>query len=494
MGKIFLWMLAWFVCLAVCSCQALRNYFPRPPVPIVASHSPAVANSIEQKTAPATNAVSKLRLELEECKQMALARNLDLHAARVDELTKRSIRDSNRTKILPHLVFASELSNRDNYGYAFSDVLGQEGINPDPAAGAGGTGVTNYSVGHERSTWRYSFELNWSPTDAALAYYLTKNGHNDSLRAHYQKVRVAQKLIGAVEASFFRLLSLQARLPLVKRLADMRHRVADQIEALHEKKLKPIEDCHRARQNSLRAARIAMAVEEDTAKQRNMLFSALIFSPARAFPEGVELEGKLCAPQFQDNVPAMELRAIQNRPEAYEVGLNLQNSVNDLKRTLVKFVPKATGFWRYTRDKDRFLYNKDWKDVGVRVYFDLLEWVTNWDESKAARSHVLKTDLAGGGVAIGIESQVRSAAASYFRSLQDLRYSDASLRSTERLLKALRAKALSNDVTKLAVLEAEADKLEEEIDRLRALGEANAALAELHTAMGTNYQEPAARK
>jgi len=190
----------------------------------------------------------------------------------------------------------------------------------------------------------------------------------------------------------------------------------------------------------------------------------------------------------------MELRALQNRPEAYEVGLNLQNSVNDLKRTLVKFVPKATGFWRYTRDKDRFLYNKDWKDVGVRVYFDLLEWVTNWDESKAARSHVLKTDLAGGGVAIGIESQVRSAAASYFRSLEDLRYSDASLRSAERLLKSLRAKALSNDVTKLAVLEAEADKLEDEIDRLRALGEANAALAELHTAMGTNYQEAAARK
>jgi outer membrane protein TolC len=237
-----------------------------------------------------------------------------------------------------------------------------------------------------------------------------------------------------------------------------------------------------------------MAVEEDTTKQRNTLFSALILSPDHVLHEGMRLEGKLSAPLYHESVPAMELRAIQNRPEAYEVGLTVQNSVNDLKRTFVKFAPKATGFWRYTRDKDRYLYNKDWKDVGVRVYFDLMEWLTNWDESKAARSNVMKTDLAGGGVAIGIESQVRSAAASYARALKDLRYSDASLRSVERLLNGLKAKAQSNDVNRLAVLEAEADKLEEEIDRTRALGEANATLAELHTAMGTNYQEPLARK
>lgn len=485
-------MLACFFGLAACSCQSLKYSLQRPPVPTPAPHFSAAAGAAEQRPLPAAAVVGKRRLTLEECKQMALARNLDLHAARVDEFTKRWIRDSNRTKILPHLVFASELSNRDNYGYAFSDVLGQEGVNPDPAATTG-TGVTNYSVGHERSTWRYTLELNWSPTDAALAYYLTKSTNNDSLRAHHQKVRVAQKLVGAVEASYFRLLSLQARLRMVKRLTDIRHRVAEQLEILHEKKLKPIEDFHRARQNSLRVARIAMAVEEDTAKQRNTLFSALVLPPEHCH-EAVELDGNLSAPVYQESVCAMEQRAIQNRPEAYEVGLTVQNSVNDLKRTLVKFVPKTTGFWRYTRDKDRFLYNKDWKDVGVRVYFDLLDWISNWDESKAARSNVSKTTLAGGGVAVGIASQVRASAASHHRALKDLRLSEESVQGASRLLDALKAKALSNDVNRLALLDAEADKLEEEIDRFRALGEANATLAELHAAMGSNYQEHLPRK
>jgi outer membrane protein TolC len=295
MGKIFLWMLAWFLCLAVCSCQVLRSHVARAPVPTAASLSSVAQIPIEQKTAPAPTGAAKPRLTLEECKRIALARNLDLQAARVDEFTKLSIRDSNRNKLLPHLVFASELSNRDNYGYAFSDVLGQEGLNPDPAASNAGTGVTNYSVGHERSTWRYSMELNWSPTDAALAYYLTKSGNSDALRAHYQKVRVAQKLVGAVEAAYFRLIGLQARLAMVRRLTDIRNRVVEQLEILYEKKLKPIEDCHRARQNSLRAARIAMAVEEDTTKQRNTLFSALILSPDHVLHEGMRLEGKLSA-------------------------------------------------------------------------------------------------------------------------------------------------------------------------------------------------------
>jgi len=344
MGKLLLWIVICFGCMAICSCQALRTHVQRPPIPTMAVHLSAGTPATGQWTAPDTSTAPKQRLTLDECKQIALARNLDLQTARVDELTKLSISDSNRSKLLPHLVFASELSNRDNYGYAFSDVLGQEGLNPDPASGTAGTGVTNYSVGHERSTWRYSMELNWSPTDAALAYYLTKSGNNDALRAHYQKVRVAQKLVGAVEASYFRLVSLQARLLMVKRLTDIRHRVNEQIEILHEKKLKPIEDCHRSRQNALRAARIAMAVEEDSAKQRNILFSALILSPHQALHEGMQVEGKLCAPLYHASVPAMELQAIQNRPEAAEVGLNVQNSVNDLKRTFVKFLPKATGF------------------------------------------------------------------------------------------------------------------------------------------------------
>ncbi len=435
-------------------------------------------------------AVENACFTLDDCRRIALSRNLDLLAGRVEEFTKAALRDSNKKRILPHMLFIGELSGRDNYGYAFSDVLGQEGLNPNPATSPAGTGVTSYSVGHERSTWRYALELNWSPTDAALAYYLTKSGQNDKSRAHYQRVRVGQKLVGTVESAFFRLLSAQQRVPLANRLVRMRSHVFEQTKILCDKKLKPIEDYYRSNQNSLKASRILVATEEELGRQQNFLASAMSLTPGFSSADCIFVQGNLERPICPDSVLAMEMKALQTRPETYEAGLNSQNSLNDVKRTMIKMFPKVTGFWKYTYDKDRFLYNKDWKDIGVRFYFDITEWLANWDESKAAKSSSTKTDVAGGAVLVGIAAQVRAAALSYSRSLKELEYAESALKSSRSVVSSARAKAENNDITRLALLEAEADTLEAELDRIRALGEANATFSELGTAIGSNYNEP----
>jgi outer membrane protein TolC len=461
--------------------------FPdRMPAPTV----PANGCPSEDRGYSVKTATQRAYLTLEDCKRTALARNLDLQAARVEEWTKAAIRDSNKKRILPHLLFMSELSDRDNYGYAFSDVLGQEGLNPNPGAAPAQTGVTSYSVSHERSTWRYTLEMNWSPTDAALAYYLTKSGQNDKQRAHHQRVRVGQKLVGTVESAFFRLLSAQQRFPIAKQLARMRSQVLEQTKILCDKRLKPVEEHHRANQNALRAARILLATEEELGRQQNLLTSAMSLPPASSSVKCVLVQGKLEKPIGEGSVLGMELTAIQNRPEAYEAGLNSRNSLNDVKRTMIKLFPKMTGFWRYTRDKDRFLYNKDWKDIGVRFYFDVTEWLANWDESKAAKSNSAKADLTGGAVLVGIAAQVRTAAISYSRSLKELEYAESALKSSREVVSSAKAKAANNDITKLALLEAQADMLEAELEKIRLLGEANALFAELGVATGVNYGEP----
>lgn len=476
--------------LPVSSCRlGSINPFRSPDV-IPAAGVPANSCPSEDRGGSSKTVTESACLTLEDCKRIALTRNLDLQAARVEEFTRAAMRDSNQKRILPHLMFISELSNRDNYGYSFSDVLGQEGLNPNPGATPGQTGVTSYSVGHERSTWRYSLELNWSPTDAALAYYLTGSSQNDKWRVHHQRVRVGQKLVGTVESAFFRLLSAQQRLPTAKRLVRIRAHVLEQTKALCDKKLKPIEDYYRANQNSLRAARILLATEEDLLRQKNFLASAMSLTPGFSSADSIFVQGNLEKPIFPGSISGMELTALQNRPEAYEVGLNSRNSVNDSKRAMIKLFPKVTGFWKYTRDKDRFLYNKDWKDIGVRFYFDIAEWLVNWDESKAAKSNITKTDVAGGAVLVGIAAQVRLAALSYSRSLKELEYADSALKSSRAVVSSAKAKAQSNDITQLALLEAQADMLESELDKIRLLGEANALFAELGVATGINYNEP----
>jgi outer membrane protein TolC len=442
---------------------------------------------LAHRAAPVVAIVGKRGLTLQDCKSLALAKNLDLRVAQFEEMAKEAIQQSNRKKLLPHLTFNGELGERDNYSYSYSDVIGQEGVNPSPAAG--GTGVTNYSVGQERNKWRYSMELRWSLTDAALAYYLSRSSRNDRLRAHHQRVRVGQKLIGTVEAAFFRLLTLQERLPRAQRLVRLRKMVLRETHLLFREKMKSVEDFHSAKQNHLRASRILLGIEDALQRERNILATSLGLSPDTCTDGGFYAHGDLSRPSFHDKIPCLEMTAVQNRPEAYEAGLNHLNSVNDLKRTIVKFFPKVAAFWKFTRDKDKFWLNKDWKDIGLNIHVDLLDWLTNWDESRAARANRVKTDLEVGAVALGITSQVRFAALRYYRSLKEMDNAESSLEISKKLLDAAEVRAKGDALSQLDLIAAKAEVLQEELDRLKALGEANATLAELRAEMGINYRE-----
>jgi len=441
----------------------------------------------ESKSRPLATACGKKSLTLQDCRNTALANNLELQIARADELTKEAIKNSNRARVLPHLNFGSELAQRDNPLYSYSEVLGEEGVPPSTEEG---TGVTNFSTGHERTTWRYVLEGRWSPIDAALAYYVSKTARNDRIKAHYQKVRVAQKLIGVVDAAFFRLLSLQESLPHAKRLVSTRRQVAASMHRLQRKTIIRVDDYERAEQRAVEARRTLAKILNEMERQKNILASAMGLSPEHCADGGLCVEGKMSCPKFGAQLCDIELIAVKNRPEAYQAGLDHLSSVNDVKRTIVRYLPKVDGFWKYTRDKDKFLYNKDWKDVGFLVHFDLLDWLTNSQESKAARSAADKTYKEVGAVALGITSQVRVSALTYNDALDEFQTREAALAGSQKVLQIAQIRVSGDDLSQLEFEEAEGNLLYQKLQRIRALGEANATLAELQSALGTNFHEP----
>jgi len=405
----------------------------------------------------------------------------------MEELTKRAIRYSNQTRLLPHFIFSGDLSERDNQRYSYADVLGAEGV--PPRIGANQTGVTSFSTGHERSTWYYVLETRWSPTDAALAYYVTKTSVNDTIRARCQKIRVTQKLFEILDSAYWQLLAHQECLPLSENLVSLRSGIRHKMGQLLDERLIRTEYYQRTEQKVIRARRLLSKIRNEIENDRNVLGSTMALSPDHSVDGGFEVIGSLSKPQFDAPMSDMEMTAVRSRPEAYDAGLAHLSSVEDVKRTIVKYFPKVTGYWRFSRDKDRFLYNKDWKDIGLSVYFDLGEWLANLDESKAAQIKAGKTQREMGAVALGIMSQVRVAAIKYLDGLDELDSAESSVTSFGKILRSAKTRQSMDDLEKIAVEEANADVLEAKINRLRALGEANAELAALQSAMGTNYTE-----
>ncbi len=206
---------------------------------------------------------------------------------------------------------------------------------------------------------------------------MTKNSRNDQKKAHYLRERTAQKLIGAVDSSFYRLLSLQKTVPMAQKLVSIRKEAASKTQNLYNEKLISIEDYQRTDQKLLKAERLLLNLLNETEQQRNTLASAMYVSPDASTDGGFCLVGEMNPPCI-DQVGNLEMVAIQNRPEAYKAGLEYINSTNDLKRTITKYLPKATMFLRYTRDENTHLLYNEWKEIGVQVYFDLMDFVANY--------------------------------------------------------------------------------------------------------------------
>lgn len=449
--------------------------------------SNAAMTLVSHRYQPVTTVVGKRSLTLDDCRATALANNLKVHVARLEDLTKAAMAESNRTKMLPRMLFYADLAQKDNQIYDYNDVLGQEGR--PPRIGSIGEGK-EYKTSKERGTWRYVLEARWNVTDAALAYYLSKSTLNNKLREHHQKVRIAQKLIAAVDQAHFRLLSLQKSLPVAEELVYLRSKIARDTRKLAEKGALGIVECDKARQKEIRAERILSKIRHEIERQRDILSSAMGLSPDNSIDGGFRVSGTLFAPSLKASLCDLEMQAVRNRPEALDAGLTHINSTNELQRTMIKSFPKLKVYWKYTRDQNKYLYRKDWKEIGAYVYFDLMEWFQNQGETKAARAQVAATHAKMGVVALGIASQVRVAAVDYSDAMSQLRSVEASLKSTEQVWQALKQKAPRDDPDKIALDEARATILQDTLDRNKALGEVNARLAELQGAMGTNYSEP----
>jgi outer membrane protein TolC len=488
------------LCLALSACVpstlGISRFTPPPKDPfegvdhVQLTHTAALASVSNARIRPSTAILGKRAVTLEDCRGLAVSNSVEAHQSYLDELTQDALETSNKTKLLPHALFSGEGSIRDNESLSYSEVLGQEGVEPQP--GSSGTGVTNFSTGHDRTTWRYSFETRWSPTDAALAYYLVKSSRNEKRKHHYVRVRIIQRLFGVVDSAFARLLYLQKTIPMAANLAGIRTRVAHNAEDLFARNLIQAEDYHRAKQKLIKAKRLLTSLRNEAEQQRNLLASAMNVSPNYCIDGGFFVVGVTKPICVQECISDLEMRAIRFRPEAYRAGLDQINSVNDLKRTIVKYFPKITGYWRYTRDRDKHNYNKDWKELGVLAYFDLLDLCTNLFENKAAGLLTEKTYDEIGVVALGITTQVRTAAIKYYDALDQLNAAEESAASSARLLKIQRERARREAQAKVLILEAEADLLNEQIDALRAAGEAQAGWGELQAATGENYNEPLA--
>jgi hypothetical protein len=423
---------------------------------------------------------------LHDCVRLTLENSLDLQTALWDEQVKRKLAKNSRLRMLPKVWGTYYLNQRDRPAFSRSDVIDQEGLF-EVTGPAPGTGVTNFSTGRERPARTSQVQADWSPMDAYMAKFLCEIKSNESAHAGYQRVRVAQQLVGTVTGAFYRLLALNTAFPKAKSMEGHRIHVAQDMKALSRDLLVDPQDYMAAEAASAEAKNIVADIALNIEKQKELLAVAMNVSPC-------ELNVRGYFPEFVCPNPCdLEPVALVNRPEAYQADITHLSAMADYSRLIVKFFPRVEGYIAYFRDENKFNLNKNWTDGGMKVSVDLLDVASNILEREAARDRIVKTDRERAVICIGIISQVKLRAIEAVRAIErhkkNLELKKQASEAYRIALEQQRAKQKGADrqLLLIAAERAMCVLLQAEVDELLALGDVHAALAELDTAVGSNY-------
>jgi outer membrane protein TolC len=426
---------------------------------------------------------------LHDCKRLALQNSLELQAAAWEEQIKGNEYQSQLVRMFPKMEGRYELTQRDLHAFSRSDVLDREGlfevVGPGP-----GSGVTNYSTGRERSSHKWQVELKWSPMDAAIARYLSRVKCNEGTYARYQRVRVAQQLIGTVTGAFYRLLALNEALPKAQALEANRKGVVRDLRELAKDRLVESEAYILSQSRLAEAKALHSRIYTDIGRQRELLAVAMNVCPDAS----IQVKGRLLPLPHRDlDACKLEAAALVNRPECYQADLTHLNSAEDHKRLFVELFPRFEGFIGYYRDSNKFLLANNWVDGGLRVTWDLMEFASDLLQEKAAKQQVLKTDKERSLISVGVLSQVRLetlksvAALDEFKKMTELRNQAQEKLRIAQDVEEVKDRGAPQRVMRINRQMALCDLMESEVNRILSVGEVHASFANLRAAVGSNY-------
>lgn len=473
-------------CVLIGGCSLQSLHIARPIDPMGFSQISGIGHLNEYRGKSAAKATGKPCLTLEECKNLALNKNLGLHVKRWDELSLRSLASSRRWAMLPSLVAFADTARRDTLPFSFSDVITQEGLGPTPPAA--GADVTAYHTDQERNRRILGVESRWSPNDAVGAFIRYHGTWNEQAQVRFDRIRSAQRILGDVESTYYRLIGLQESLRLAEKLVKLRAENAGKARKLLGRNLIDVEKFHRVRGKADSAEQLLARLRSSMERHRNLLATCIGLSPEHC-NGGFYVTGKLCRPDFKARVCELEMSAIKTRPEPYMAGLEHANAILDKRLLMIDYLPKITGYWRYLHDENHFLLNEDSHELGVAAYIDFTKLLENYGKTCAAERKIAATRSKIGAAAVGISSEVRLASLDYIDSLREAKSARGSVSDAEKLREVMRGRSTADETDRVSVRDARADVVEAKINEIRALAEANAAFARLKAALGSNYSE-----
>ncbi|MEG2046995.1 MAG: TolC family protein, partial [Comamonas sp.] len=193
---------------------------------------------------------------------------------------------------------------------------------------------------------------------------------------------------------------------------------------------------------------------------------------------------ELALPRMPVNAEGLEKLALEKRPEIMEEWYRKRVTENDIKAAKVLLWPNISvdAGWQY--DSNKYTYNNDWFDTGIRVSWNLLKLTQYPALQKAHKAQNDTDDMRRLALSMAVLTQVRVGIQRYGLTLSELKFAEESLNVDQRLLNYAKAASKSQFDSELEVIRTEARALLGEYQRYAAYSNAQAAWGRLYNSVG----------
>lgn len=221
---------------------------------------------------------------------------------------------------------------------------------------------------------------------------------------------------------------------------------------------------------------------QDLELARTELTALMSIPPGTAFTLADEKE--MVLPSAPRNMEALETLALEKRPEILEESYRKRVTENDIKAAKLLLWPNLSVDAGPQYDSNKYNYNSNWVDVGVRLSWNVLKLAQLPALNRAHQAQNETDDLRRMALSMAVLTQVRVGVQRYELALSELKFAEESLRVDNRLLSFSEKAAKTQFDSRLEVIRAEARALLAEYQRYAAYSNAQAAWGRVYNSVG----------
>ena len=409
-------------------------------------------------------------ISFHEAAARALKYNLDYRLKLMENALTQSLRDVASYEMLPRLVAGAGYvtRNNDSGGRAVGIEDGVETLRP--------------STTEERNRDLANLTFSWNLLDFGVSYYRAQQKADQVLMAEERRRKVIQNVLQDVRNSYWRALGAQR---LVSQVNDLLARVNKALARAREAErqgLLPQGQILAYQRALLDAVNLLTLRRQDLELARAELAALMSLPPGTRFTLVDEMEPPL--PGVPTDLDDLERTALEKRPEIMEEWYRRRVTENDIKAAKILLWPNINFDVSAQYDSNRFLYNNDWVEAGLRLSWNILK-LAQWPALEKAHENQNRTDdMRRMALSMAVLTQIRVGVQRYGLALAELDFADESLRVDQRLLNYARAAAKSQFDSELEVIRAEARALLAQYQRHAAYSNAQAAWGRLYNSVG----------